>query len=142
MPMPNFNTGSLFELGRKTQEAFCVQHGIDVPRFYSDNELLESRKLIATAQQDLYGQIVGDERMTSPDYREGMSGLLSYRVTTHNPLTLETKTTTVQAPHWCRAYILALEVMFPNDGTPDTTAAGIEISHEILAPAPFLRRVK
>lgn len=112
--------GGLFDLMRKTQEAYCVRAGIPVARKFSDVELTDSMQGLAEAERELYGdgdarqELVGPlsaaERKILGDLDRRMMG---FRVTVAMPNAMP-ETVNLMALHSCEAVTKALELMFPD----------------------------
>lgn len=52
-----------FKLAQQTQEAYCVRHGIQVSRQFTDEELSPCHDGIAEAERELLGVMTTDERL-------------------------------------------------------------------------------
>lgn len=111
---------SLFDLMRKTQEAYCVRHGIPVERQFSDAELAPCAEGIAQAERELYGLMsdeerigrLGPEEQALLDELNGTS-LIPFRTTVTVPGRLPEQID-VLAPNACAAVTMVLELLFPD----------------------------
>lgn len=134
----------LFDLMRKTQEAYCVRHGIPVERQFSDAELAPCAEGIAQAERELYGFMsdeerigrLGPEEQALLDELNGKS-LIPFRVTVTVP-SLAPEQVNVLAPHACAALTMALEALFP-DFDSVKPVAGLKIKVESITAAPPAR---
>jgi hypothetical protein len=131
------NTGSLFQMMRKTQEAYCVRHGIPVDRQFSDDELADSQRTLTEVERELYG-MTDDERMgrLGPEEQallDELNGknLITFRVTVTVPGRMPDQIN-VLAPHACNAVTMALELMFPEFDSVKPTG-GIQIKAEAIS---------
>lgn len=137
------NTGTLFQMMRKTQEAYCVRHGIPVDRQYSDDELADSHRTLTEVERELYPLMSDDERLgrLGPEEQALLNelndkSLIPFRVTVAVP-GLAPEQVNVLAPHACNAVTMALELMFPDFDSVKPTG-GIQIKAEAIS-AKFRR---
>lgn len=111
------SAGTLFDLMRKTQEAYCVRHGIPVDRQFSDDDLADSQRTLTEAERELYGTMTADERMgrLGPEEQAlldelNAKNLIPFRVTVTTARQIET--INILAPNSCAATVQAVEMMF------------------------------
>lgn len=130
-------SGGLFDLMRKTQEAYCVRHGLPVDRQFSDDELAPCAEGIAEAERELYGMTqderlgrLGPEEQALLDELNGKN-LIPFRVTVTVPGRMPDQIN-VLAPHACNAVTMALELMFPDFDCVKPTG-GIQIKAEAIS---------
>lgn len=129
---------SLFDLMRKTQEAYCVRHGLPVSRQFSDADLADSQRTLTEVERELYPLMSDDERMgrLGPDEQALLDelndkNLIPFRVTVTAP-GLAPEQVNILAPHACNAVTMALELMFPDFDSVKPTG-GIQIKAEAIS---------
>lgn len=111
------SAGPLFDMMRKTQEAYCVRHGISVDRQFSGDELADSQRTLTEVERELYPLMSADERMgrLGPEEQallDELNGknLIPFRVTVTTASQIET--INILAPNSCAATVQAVELMF------------------------------
>lgn len=114
------NTGTLFQMMRKTQEAQAVRLGLPINRQYSDDELVESIQALQEAEHDLaleLGVMSTDERLGKLGADEQAlldelngKNLIPFRVTVTTASQIET--INILAPNSCAATVQVVEMMF------------------------------
>ncbi len=124
-------SGDLFDLMRKTNEAYAVRHGIPVERKFSDAELVESHKGLSEAEREIYG-MTETERLGELSAVEqaalndlNAKTLIPFRVTVTTDDRLEV--VNVLAPDACSANVQILEMLFGDFSAAKPKAIKIKV---------------
>lgn len=125
------NTSPLFEMMRKTQEAYRVRHGLPVERQYTDDELVESMYGLDDAERILNRRMSDEERLgrLSPDEQRLLDEMNRKNLPFHVTVTTEkgVEKVSILAPNAVAANVQAVEMLFGEFDTDKPEAFKLKV---------------
>ena len=100
---------------QKINEAYCVRNGLPVDRKFSDTDLIEANAGIASAEQELYGEI-------------NRRRLIPFRVSVTMPD--RTEQVSIVAASSCDATVQAIQLLFSD--SDECASTGFKVKVEAI----------